>query len=387
MPLRAYQSQAAADTGQALSRYKRVLVSMATGTGKTWVAAQIMTMAARRGWRILYVAHREELLDQAARALGALDPTLPLGLVRAERDERNAPVVLAMVQSLTSARVEALPRFDCVITDEGHHAPAPSYQRVYQHARGLNRELREILFTATPYRTRAGGKVDDLLALGVADTLAFEYGLQEAMDDGWLVPEIAALRIPTGFTLGSAREGEFVLTDVDNAARNRVIVGSYRTLFPRLPLTIGFAATVAHAQHMAQLFRDVGISSAAVWGSMDQDLRSPGARRSAFEDFRVGRTRVLWNRDLATEGVDLPATEALLMARPTASLGLWVQMLGRGTRPGPHKPLLGVLDYTDNVSARLDLRPAGLADVAPVEQGREGPYELFRLRARPRRPV
>lgn len=380
MQLRPYQQAAESAAARSLARHAASLVSMATGTGKTWVAASIMTRAVTSGWRVLFVAHREELLDQAARTVLTLAPRASLGIVKAEREEWDAQVVLASIQSLTPERIARMPRFHLVVTDEAHHAPAPTYQRLYARARALNPQVRHLGFTATPYTTAPKGKTRTIVGTAF-DELAFEYGLQQAMDDGWLVPELRCLRVPTGCTLTGRTDGDLSVRGLDNDGRNEIMVGAYRHYFPALPPALAFAVSVAHAQHLALLFRQVGVPAAAVWGNMDAEL-GEGARARALQDHRDGRVRVLTTVAVLTEGVDLPHTSVLLMGRPTASLVLWMQMLGRGTRPYPGKAMCGILDFTDNVSARLDLRPAGLADVTAGIQEHAGPHELFRVVAR-----
>lgn len=351
---------------------------MATGTGKTWVAADVILRAVQQGWRVLFLAHREELLDQATATVVALDRQVPLGLVKAEREEWGPPIVFASVASLSPERLSRMPRFHLVLTDEAHHAGADTYQRVYTSLRREYPPARHLGFTATPYTSLGHGKT---AALDTFDEVAFEYGLRAAMDDGWLVPEIIAVRIPTGQTISSAADHDLSMKGLDNADRNMVMVGAYRSMFPAYPPGLAFCVNVHHAKALADLFRSVGVPAQAVWGSMDNELGA-GSRRAALEAYQIGRTRVLTTVALLTEGYDAPATSVLLMGRPTASLVFWMQMLGRGTRPSAGKGVLAVLDFTDNVAARLDLRPAGLGDVVEGVRTVDGPYELFRVSRR-----
>lgn len=353
---------------------------MATGTGKTWVAAALIARALNAGWRVLFLAHREELLDQATRTVLTVAPGASLGIVKGERDEWGAQLVLASVQSLTPARIARMPRFHLVVTDEAHHSPAPSYQRVYTTILREYAHAKHGGFTATPYQTAPAGKTRSIVG-STFDTLAFEYGLRQAMDDGWLVPELRSLRVPTGCTIAGRSNGDFSQRGLDSAGRNEVMVGAYRHFFPAYPSALAFAATVAHAKQLALLFRQVGVPAQAVWGNMDDEL-GEGARAQSLASHREGRVRMLTTVAVLTEGVDLPHTSVLLMGRPTLSLVLFMQMLGRGTRPAPGKSMLGILDFTDNVSSRLDLAPAGLADIADGVREQAGPYELFRVCAR-----
>lgn len=376
MHLRGYQQRAADAVERDLEQVPATLVSMATGTGKTAVQAHLAVRASLAGWRVVHVSHRDELVAQFARTVRAFAPQIELGFVHKGARELDAPIIAAGVQSLNNVPDPGVRHL--VIVDEAHHAHAPSYQAVLGALRRRNPHLRHVGFTATGYRMVAG-KVESIVG-PVYPRCAFDYPLQNAMDDGWLVPQIVALRVPTNHVIrGSVRtDGDVDLTmeGIDNEARNATIIASYRHFFPQLPPAIAFCASVAHARHLAAGLMEAGVPAAAVWGTMDRELGAE-ARVNTLRAHEDGTVRVLTTVGLLTEGVDLPHTSVLLMGRPTTSLPLWMQMLGRGTRPG--KPMLGVLDFTDTISSRLDLRPAGLEHVANCIRERRGPYEVFRL--------
>ena len=312
------------------------------------------------------------LCDQAIRTILAVNPRQRVGLVRGEREEWEE-VTVAMVQSMGPARRDRMPAFHLIITDEAHHATAPSYQDVYRTARKLYPQVRHLGMTATHYRSKAGGKTIGIVGseetaktLACFDTLAYEYSLLDGMRAGCLVRELVAIRVPTGEQLLSGRTGDYAVTRLNNDRRNGRIVSAYRELCPQLPPALAFCVDVAHAKALAALFRRAGVPAQAVFGAMEGEL-GKGSRAMALRMYAEGRTRILTTVAVLSEGFDAPHTRVILMARPTSSLVLWMQMVGRVTRPAPNKPLGVVLDFTDTLTSRLDLRPAGLADLADGE--------------------
>ncbi len=387
MPLRPYQITAIARAEAALGQFPNVLISMATGTGKTFVFCALAARAAPTGWRVLIRAHREELCDQATKSLMAVNPNLRVGMVRGEREDWEQ-ITVAMVQSMGPARRKRMPIFHLIITDEAHHAPAPSYQGVYEAARKGYRDVRHLGVTATAYRTRPKGKTIGLVGkketettLACFDVLAFEYGLTQAIDEGYLVPELVAIQIPTGDHLLGGRGGGFNVSRLDNVARNLRIVAAYRTLCPQLPPAIAFCVDVAHAKTMAELFRKHNVAAQAVYGAMEAE-QGKGTRANALLRYANGQTRILTTVAVLAEGFDAPQTRVILMCRPTASVVLYMQMLGRVTRMAPNKPLGLVLDFADNTDSRLDLRPAGLSDLHDGVEMMHGDFDLYRYRRR-----
>lgn len=385
MPLRPYQLLGAQRGEAALAGHANVLVSMATGTGKTHVFAHLAIRAVRSGWRVLILVHREELAAQALRVVLSEDPHQRVGIVQAEREEWE-PITIAMVQSMTAHRRTRMPLFHLVITDEAHHAPSPSYQAVYAGVRKQYLNARHFGMTATPYRaegTRVASIVRDeegAAARACFDVLAYQYGLRDGMRDGALVPELTAVRVPTGQHL-RVRGGEYRVADLNNDARNQLIVATYADVYPQFPPALAFCVDVAHAKALAWGLRERGIPARAVYGNMDAK-EGPGTRRRALQDHADGVLRVLTTVNVLAEGFDAPHTRALLMARPTRSLNLLMQQVGRVTRPAPGKSRGVVLDFTDNLDGGVDLAPAGLDSLADGEWEKLGRYDVFRVRGR-----
>ncbi|CAB1129583.1 conserved protein of unknown function [Candidatus Hydrogenisulfobacillus filiaventi] len=335
--MRPYQREAAEAISQQLaSGPARTVVSLPTGTGKTVTAVAI---ARQLGHRVLWIAHRGELLDQAGATFRRVWPEASVGVVQAERNEADAHVVLASVQSLTPKRLAqwAPDAFPLVVVDEAHHAPSPVYRRAIDHFRP-----RLLLgLTATPFR---GDKIS--LATVFPHGIAYAYPIQQAIREGYLA-DIVAYRVQGSADLDRVRiqAGDFAPGEleraVNTAGRNAIIVRAYQQYAPGLRAVV-FAVGVDHARALADTFRAAGVPAEAVDGSMSRN-----DRQAALQRLHTGETPVICNAMLLTEGFDEPSIGAVILARPTQSLGLYTQMLGRGTRIAPGKDAVIVIDVVD----------------------------------------
>lgn len=366
---RRWQSEAVVALREGLKQWKSVLVSAATGTGKGTLIAGLVVSLARRRRRTLFLVHRDELIDDVmARAL-KVEPALPLGKVQGRTNEIDAQCVFASVASLGPKRLAQLGPVDVVITDEAHHATAPSYRRVYAHARGQNPLARHIGFTATPFRSAPNGATSGLGA--IFEALVYEYDLAQAIADGALAP-MECVRVRTSLDLADLDpEDEVRLANLaDTPERNQLVVEKYLEHVPGRP-AICFCATVDHAKHLADAFRAAGVRAKAVWGEM------PARDREETLDLYRSRPDilpVLCNKDLLTEGFDAPRTEAVLLARPTQSRGLFAQMVGRATRLSPGKERGLVIDFVDNTDVHdlatfADLTRPDEREAVPLQPG------------------
>jgi len=327
---------------------RRVLVSLPTGTGKTVVFAHFPG-ALRMRKRLLVLAHREELLVQARDKFLSVDPGLRVEIEQSQaRASDEAKVVVASVPSLArrdGARLSRLPPddFSIVVVDEAHHAVAPTYRRVLDHFGLFEPGTSHFLvgFTATPRRGDRQGLGD------VFEEVCFARDLRSMIADGYLAP-MTGWRVETGVSLDDVRlrHGDFVESQlarvVNTPGRNGELVRAYHEL-ARGRRAIIFCVDVEHARDVHRVFDNAGFRAAAVWGAMSRE-----ERRARLADFSAGELDVITNCNLLTEGFDEPRVDCIIMARPTRSMLLYAQMVGRGTRLHPDKTDLLVVDIADN---------------------------------------
>jgi superfamily II DNA or RNA helicase len=374
---------------------KSTLVVMATGTGKTVVMADLV-----RRWRkgrVMMIAHREELITQGADKFSRLcGEKVGIEMADSVVREWNADrprVVVASVQTLNAGnRTPRMEKFDpsefsLILTDEAHRATAASYRRIYNWF-SQNPKCRHLGVTATPDRT-------DQRALGtVFDSVAFKYDILTAITDGWLVPVQQEFVQVSGLDLSACHANKIDLKDNDVAEvmerdENLFAVCDSTRRLAAGRKTIVFAASVAHAHRMAQIFNGYEESSAAaIDGKTDKDLR-----RNILRRFAAGELRYVVNMGCLTEGFDDPSIEVVAMARPTKSRLMYAQMLGRGTRPlegivdglidpvarqsaiaGSSKPVCTVLDFVGNSGKHK------LVCSADILGGEEPPEVMERMR-------
>lgn len=314
------------------------LLYHATGTGKTVTAVMD---AKRCGGRTLFLAHTQELINQAADTFRRLWPEVTVGRYMEAIKEPDTHVVCGSVQSvalhLEDFREDA---FSYLIVDEAHHAAADTYQKIlaYFHPAFT------LGLTATPERTD-----DNRAILDIFKNTAHKLDIQTAVEIGELVP-IRCIRIHTNIDLTRVRFNsvQYNIRDLESKIyvpeRNRLIVDTWLQ-YVRDKRTVVFCASVRHAEQIAELFRQAGVSAAAVSGGM-----KPAERREFQDRFVRREILVLCACDLLNEGWDCPEIEVLFMARPTMSRVLYTQQLGRGTRLFPGKESLMVFDFVDNAS-------------------------------------
>lgn len=327
-----------------LGFHSNLLVS-ATGTGKTVMAALDYTALAERlpRARLLFVAHRKEILDQSQATFRHVlrDPSFGEQWIGGQHPSKW-DFVFASIQTLSNADLELLARghFDVVIIDEFHHAAAKSYERLLEHVTPV-----ELLgLTATPERA------DGLPVLHwFGDRIAAELRLWDAIDQGYLstfayygvFDGLDLRQIPWRRGMGYDIDGLSNLYTANDVWAKFVVrelvakvddVGAIRAL--------GFCVSIGHARFMARIFNDAGITSEAIWSDTD-----PGERKAALQRLSAGETKVIFSVDLFNEGVDVPSVDTLLFLRPTESPTLFLQQLGRGLRRHAKKHLCTVLDF------------------------------------------
>ncbi len=352
LTLRQYQREAVdAVCGQAAKGNTRSLVVLPTGTGKTVVFGALAMRAQRR---TLVLAHREELLEQAKDKIGMVWPEAEVGIVQGQRNEAHArDVVVASVPTLSSPRrLAAIGKFGLVVVDEAHHSVSSTWQRALEAVGVFERDGPICCgVTATP------GRMDERGLGRVYQTIAYERSIPWMMARGYL-SDMRALLFHTKISLDGvkiSKSGDFdpagLALVLNTANCNELIVESFLE-HGSGRRGIAFTATVQHAADLADAFTRNGVPAAYVAGSS-----SKSERRGVLSAFRAGRVRIVCNAAVLTEGFDDPAVSAVLLARPTRSPGLYLQMIGRGLRIDPRKRDCLLFDY---VHACQRHRVAGL---------------------------
>jgi superfamily II DNA or RNA helicase len=333
MKLRAYQEEAINKITNSLKSNRSCLVVMPTGTGKTIVFAELLKMMDKG--RGMVVAHREELINQAVdkiKIVTGIEPDVEMADRHADLDYHNkSKVVVSSVQTQIAGKPPRMEKFSpesfsLLILDEAHHASAKSWRKVVEYYQ-RNPTLKIIGFTATPDRL-------DRKALGdMFETVAFEYGISDAIKDGWLVPikqqmvEVTALDYSSiRTTAGDLNGRDLAQVMEDEVALHEVATPAVELMRGRKALV--FASSVYHAQRLAEIFNRHDLTAECVSG------KTPKIERAEIvKKFSTGEIKVLCNVGCFTEGFDDPGVEVVIMARPTKSRALYSQMVGRGTRP------------------------------------------------------
>ncbi len=319
--------------------------SMPTGSGKSYA---FLSVAKRWNMDTLVLVHRDELVRQTVKSAGIIWPDASVGVIQASRNEwdgglhEDPKLVIASVQSLHERRLNTIPRnrFGLVIADELHHycgkntwsAPLAHFNE------------REFLLGVSATPERADGA--DLSEWFGREPI-YTYSLRTAIDDGMLAP-ITQFAIETSASLDDVknRMGDFAENQLAQAVnmpgRNRAIVEAYQTHAAER-LAVCFCVNVAHVEDLHGCFKQAGVDADFIHGGLAID-----DRRERLARFADGDTRIMVNCQILTEGYDNPAVDCGIMARPTQSRPLYVQMVGRILRLHPGKKDALVLDITDN---------------------------------------
>ena len=331
--LRPYQTKALEDCRQAISQgFKKLLLCMPTGSGKTSVSTQIIQTASERGYKCVFLVHRVELIRQTLDTFNKFN--INCGVIAAGWEPKPAAVQIASIPTLYR-RLGKLPNFDLVIIDEAVHAiDGNSWGKVLQSWP----DAWLVGLTATPQRLSGEG-------LNIFDRLILGPSVSELIDMGYLAPYKLYAPEVARFDKCHVRAGDYISSEVEDIINRPAIIGDvidhYKTLSPNRR-TVVFCATVAHSKNVAAQFNAVGFKAVHVDGNTPDN-----EREQAIEDFKSGRIKILTNCNLFVEGVDLPALETLIMLRPTKSLSLYLQAVGRALRPYPNKTAL-ILDHVGN---------------------------------------
>lgn len=350
MKLRDYQEEARIAIANEWEKgVKKTLLVLPTGCGKTIVFSKVVEDRVKLGERVLILAHRSELFDQAsdklAKATGIFTAT-----EKAEQSCLNSwfRVVVGSVQTLQRPKRLAQfdkDYFDTIVVDEAHHCISDSYQRVLEHFSNAN----VLGVTATPDR-------GDMRNLGsYFESLAYEYTLPKAIKNGYLSP-IKALTIPLELDLSSVsmQSGDFKASEVGTALDPYLEqIADEMLKYCIDKKTVVFLPLVKTSQKFRDILNEKGFKAAEVNGGSKD-------RAEILDDFSKGKYNVLCNSMLLTEGWDEPSVDCIVVLRPTKVRSLYSQMVGRGTRLYPGKEDLLLLDFLWHTERHELCHPASL---------------------------
>lgn len=350
MELRPYQATARESIFNEWDKgMKRTLLVLPTGTGKTIVFAKVAESCVRKGQRVLILAHRSELLEQAADKIAK---ATGLGCATEKAEETCLGqwfrIVVGSVQTLMRPqRLERFDKdhFDTIIIDEAHHCLSDSYQRVLSHFS----QAHVLGVTATPDR-------GDMRNLGnYFESLAYEYTLPKAIKEGYLVP-IKALTVPLRMDLSGVgvQAGDFKVGDIGNALNPYLYqIANEMMQYCKNRKTVVFLPLVKTSQKFKDILNEKGFRAEEVNGSSQN-------RSEVLKNFEEGKYNVLCNSMLLTEGWDCPSVDCVIVLRPTKVRSLYSQMVGRGTRLCEGKDHLLLLDFLWHTERHELCHPASL---------------------------
>ena len=332
MQLKPRQQQAFDAVFAALDRgVDRQLVALPTGVGKTVLAAHI----AKQFDRVLFLAHRQELIAQTAKTMAIVDPGRTQGRIEQGTHDLAGQFTIAMLPTV-HRRLQKIPpdSFDAVILDEAHHACSKTFREVLDY---FQPKLR-LGLTATPER------LDGLALSNLFSEISYSMTLADAVNENLLVPPSAiqcltSVNISAVHTRGGDLAEDELAALVDDPARNAFIAQKYLEHCAGRR-AIAFCVNIQHTQNLVEAFTAVGVK--AEWIGGNDPLRS-----EKLERFSNGEFQVLANCQILTEGFDDCGVDAILLCRPTKSRSLYCQMLGRGLRLNPGKDNCRILDFVD----------------------------------------
>lgn len=336
MELRPYQTQAVEDVRAAFAGHRSVLLVSPVGSGKTQIFSYIAKGVQEKSRRVLILAHRRELVAQITRALaswGVDHGVIEAGSNRIPRQSVLVGNVFSVVK-----RLDKIEPPDLIIGDEAHHFSA-SANTTFSKVEKAFKTARLLGVTATPVRTNAGGLGDTFSSLVLGPSVAELQALGFLSETRVYAPSKPDL---TGV---HRRMGDYVQSELDIAMNKPKLTGSavkhYLKLCPGVP-ALAFCVSVAHSKAVADEFNAAGVPAASVDGAMYGPLRDDNLRGLAD-----GRIKVITSCDLISEGFDSPSVGCAILLRPTQSLGLFIQQVGRAVRPSPGKEYTTILDHAN----------------------------------------
>ncbi|MDR3534016.1 MAG: DEAD/DEAH box helicase [Rhodopila sp.] len=350
--VRDYQKQLVKLALDALARHKSPVIQLATGAGKTVIAADIIRNYERGGYRVWFVCHRREILEQTKGTLEAFG--LDVGLVASGKKYDPAPLVHVCSIGALPHRASKIQPPRLIIWDECHHMASPSWSALHQ----MFPDAYHIGLSATPQRLDGLG-LDDWF-----DEIIQGPAPRDLIDGGYLSSfRVFAPTIPDMRGVHE-RKGDYLRSDVAKAMDKPTLVGDVVEHYQRITpgkTALVFAVSIEASKNVVERFTAAGISALHV----DADT-PPDERLAAVEALRERRVQVLSNVELFTEGFDCPAIDALILLRPTKSMTLFRQMIGRGLRTADGKEPTVILDHAGAIHEH------GMPD-EPIEWRLSGP--------------
>lgn len=339
---REYQVNLLIETLHAWKTVRRVLLQLATGGGKTKIALDLIKSIPDK--TIWFIVHREQLVEQVSEVLTS--EGVDHSFIASGRPHTTSNVYVCMIQSLSRRDLSKFPKPDLIIEDEAHHAAASTYNKV----RSFFPDAKILGLTATPKR------LDNKPLSGSFDVLIQGPSIEELIKQGYLaIPEIAVPPATAKLVEDGRKDWTVKMGDYNHQSVNKFfddnekviygdVISQYRKLAHPKP-TIVFCPNVRKTHEISDLFNANGIPSAGIDGTMDTRKR-----RELLDDFRSGKILCIMSCDLISEGFDLPDAYAAIMLRPTKSLTIYLQTVGRVLRIAKDKHKCIIIDHVNNTN-------------------------------------
>lgn len=363
--LRPYQLEAASVWASRRSHgLSRGIVNLPTGTGKTVLG---LAIAKETPGRILWLAHRDELIEQPQRTIGAMWPNAEVGTVKAGKNDVAAEIVFASVQTLgRAARLDQLTaagEFGLVVVDEAHHSAAPTYMRILEGVGAFQKQGPPVLGLTATVERGDGVRLD-----GAFQEVVYQLPLLSAIRAGYLV-DLLMRQAPIDVDLDEVRSaaGDWQTGELGEALLQAGVADATAHAYIAHAATrkaLIFAVTVEQAEMTTQALQRKGILAECLSGKTPTE-----ERRAILGRLKSGKTMVVVNCAVLTEGFDEPSLEAIVVARPTRSKTLYLQMIGRGTRTYPGKNDCVIVDICGATRRHTLMQAPVLFGLNPREAG------------------
>ncbi len=336
MPLYNFQAELLNGSRNSLRVNQAVIAQLGTGGGKTYLGSEYVRLCLAKNKRCLFIVHRDFLIEQTAEALR--NAGVEFGIIAAGyTPDYRAAAQIASIDTLRH-RMAKVGKFDLVIVDECHHVLAPTWLGVVRQFMEMGAKV--LGLTATPWRMSGA-------ALGTVFTdMVQGPPIRWLIDNGYLSDYRAFAPSTPDMDGVHVRAGDYVQSETEKLMDQPTLVGDAVATYQRLARggrALAFCTSVLHSQHVAASFRDSGVRAWHLDGTTAKD-----ERRTIIARFKRGEIDVLSSVEIFGEGFDSPAVDALILLRPTQSLGLHLQQLGRGLRTAPGKQRVIVSDHAGN---------------------------------------